>query len=727
MIRRWICALLCLCMLMGCLPISAEEAASEEIADNAVKYAQPPKVDESNPYYIYVSPTGRSNGNGSFENPVGSIAAAAEKSKSVPKDGTYSCIKIVLRGGTYLIEDTITLTADNSGTKETPVIYTAYEGETPILTGSKEVDLSQAHKVTDNNILKQLPRESRDKVYAVDLGAQGIYGTGEFDVFYYTLKNYRPLARLIWNETDMVNARWPNEGYDTVKKVYYPGQPYYAGVGTAASTPFQNPDDPGMIFSGNSPRVETWADAKDAVLDGYWKYGWARDMLLIKGVQEDMIFTTWTPGWSTQPGGMYYVFNLLQEMDVPGEWYCDKDTEILYFYPLTEITEDTTLNIATNQSTMFTLENCNWTTFENLTFRYHLGGCFNTAGSDYVQINGCYFTGIQDIAVTFSDCDYSGILSCDLYNMGSTCISFDCTSYQELIPRNCYATNNRIEKFAQYNNTYNPAISLSYSCGIYIGHNEIFDGPCQALSCGPFKNVIEFNEIYDVCKTAADMGFLYTYWLWIAADNHFRYNYLHDGNGTGLNGHVVAVYLDQMVSGFNVYGNIIDNVQTALLTNGGRRNIFRNNMILNTPTEYRPQTLYGHAYWDVWGDWDKPDKVGFRSLFPHQSEVYQKQYPELYHECDPGEPYKPRNVYIDTNVIYNGFYIQFDDAFWEYMTFEDNQIYEKDVDLGFVDYENGDLRLKEDSIVYKDLPNFNPIPFEQIGLYIDEYRIAIEE
>ena len=43
-----------------------------------------------------------------------------------------------------------------------------------------------------------------------------------------------------------------------------------------------------------------------------------------------------------------------------------------------------------------------------------------------------------------------------------------------------------------------------------------------------------------------------------------------------------------------------------------------------------------------------------------------------------------------------------------------------DTDPGFVDAENGNLALKEDSPAWK--LGFKPIPFEKIGLYVDEYR-----
>jgi hypothetical protein len=43
-------------------------------------------------------------------------------------------------------------------------------------------------------------------------------------------------------------------------------------------------------------------------------------------------------------------------------------------------------------------------------------------------------------------------------------------------------------------------------------------------------------------------------------------------------------------------------------------------------------------------------------------------------------------------------------------------------DPGFVDYRNRDFTLREDSEVFQRIPDFEPIPFGEIGLYEDAFR-----
>jgi hypothetical protein len=47
-------------------------------------------------------------------------------------------------------------------------------------------------------------------------------------------------------------------------------------------------------------------------------------------------------------------------------------------------------------------------------------------------------------------------------------------------------------------------------------------------------------------------------------------------------------------------------------------------------------------------------------------------------------------------------------------------------DPGFVDYEAKDFTLEDDAEVFGQIPGFEPIPFGEIGLMVDEYRKVVE-
>ncbi|GAI04337.1 unnamed protein product, partial [marine sediment metagenome] len=45
-----------------------------------------------------------------------------------------------------------------------------------------------------------------------------------------------------------------------------------------------------------------------------------------------------------------------------------------------------------------------------------------------------------------------------------------------------------------------------------------------------------------------------------------------------------------------------------------------------------------------------------------------------------------------------------------------------DEDPGFINASNENFMLRDDSYVYDKIPGFQKIPFDRIGLYVDEYR-----
>jgi hypothetical protein len=47
-------------------------------------------------------------------------------------------------------------------------------------------------------------------------------------------------------------------------------------------------------------------------------------------------------------------------------------------------------------------------------------------------------------------------------------------------------------------------------------------------------------------------------------------------------------------------------------------------------------------------------------------------------------------------------------------------------DPGFVDYKAQNFALKEDAELFGLIPGFEPIPFSEIGLKVDEYRTVVE-
>lgn len=139
--------------------------------------------------------------------------------------------------------------------------------------------------------------------------------------------------------------------------------------------------------------------------------------------------------------------------------------------------------------------------------------------------------------------------------------------------------------------------------GIQIVNNKIHTAPHNAILLGESNNMeIYFNEIYDMCREASDVGAFYQGRDWTGQGSYISYNYFHDSFGYGSEG-VSAIYFDDENSGSTAFGNspphararahastlcdassagnIIVNMELGILMGGGRSNHVDNNIFIN--------------------------------------------------------------------------------------------------------------------------------------------------
>jgi hypothetical protein len=111
---------------------------------------------------------------------------------------------------------------------------------------------------------------------------------------------------------------------------------------------------------------------------------------------------------------------------------------------------------------------------------------------------------------------------------------------------------------------------------------------------------------------------------------------------------------------------------------------------------------------------------------------YSERYPELADYLDPiveGKEWKGmrsrRNI-LAKNLIVGGAPEPIKLLGGQYAQCEDVNNFRTDSDPGFVDYKNGNFNLRSDSEVFKKIPGFEPLPFDKMGLYVDEFRIVVK-
>src|ERR1019366_7119862 len=83
------------------------------------------------PYFV--SPSGNDASPGTLKEPFFTLQHAQQAARQ--KRGN-----IFLRGGTYYLPETLVLNAEDSGTKDAPMIFQNYKNETPVISGGVRLE-----------------------------------------------------------------------------------------------------------------------------------------------------------------------------------------------------------------------------------------------------------------------------------------------------------------------------------------------------------------------------------------------------------------------------------------------------------------------------------------------------------------------------------------------------------------------------------------------------------
>jgi hypothetical protein len=81
--------------------------------------------------------------------------------------------------------------------------------------------------------------------------------------------------------------------------------------------------------------VHGWAHPEDAEVVVFPQYNWWNNIIRLASIDREKRIITLAAdaAYPNRPNDRYYFQNLLEELDAPGEWYLDKKTWTLYFWP----------------------------------------------------------------------------------------------------------------------------------------------------------------------------------------------------------------------------------------------------------------------------------------------------------------------------------------------------------------------------------------------------------
>jgi len=259
-----------------------------------------------------------------------------------------------------------------------------------------------------------------------------------------------------------------------------------------------------------------------------------------------------------------------------------------------------------------------------------------------------------------------------------------------------------------------------WGVGNRVSHCLIHGLPHTAVFFWGNDHVLEYNEVYDVCRETGDAGAFYQGRDWTQRGNVIRYNYFHDVRGVqGQEGFtdVMSVYLDDFASGTTVRGNVFVNGGRTVMIGGGRDNVVENNLFFNgrpaVHVDARGRRPWAAAMFD--GE-NSVLRARLRAIHPDRP-PYSLRHPSLRHILESDLAVPEGNI-IRGNVSIGGIWRELqDDVTDSLVLFADNTV---DKDPGFVSMKRKDYRLRGDAPVLRK--GFEEIPTGKIGLVRDRYR-----
>jgi hypothetical protein len=701
---------------------------------------------------LYVSPAGSDTNSGTSAKPFATLERARDQARRLKQEGKppKGGITIWLGSGDYARTNAFELGAADSGTPDAPMIWRARAGEAVRLIGGRR--LSGFEPITDPAILARLPEAARAHVKQADLKILGITDFGQMRSRGFG----RPLTpahcELFYGGRPMTLARWPNDG-EWSQIAGYPE----AGAGKDGHGGQLGKLEEGFNYSGDRPR--RWKDTSDVWVHGYWSWDWANTYERVASIDFDhrLIKTAAPYGlYGFRKGQRFCFLNVLEELDQPGEWFIERKTGVLYFWPpgplppydghalplradvgqgeglIKDQVPAPEVSLSLLAEPLLKLTDVSHVTLRGLQLETSRGSAVQIRGGTSNLIAGCLIRNIGNYGITIEGGTGHGVLSCDVFDTGDGGVSLDGGDRQTLRPGGHFVENCHFARQGRWSKCYVPAVLMG-GVGQRVSHNLIHDHPHCTILFNGNDHVVEFNEIYHNSLETGDVGAIYAGRDYTYRGNRIRYNFIHDTGGVGMGS--MGVYMDDCVSGTEIFGNVFYRVHRAAFLGGGRDHQVLNNIFVDCDyaVELDGRGLDPSPVWH-----GMVDQTMRQSLAKMPPALYRERYPALksldqYYgppagPAITGADFKgvpPENNVVARNICVGKWFKEYWHAAPGTLLLENNLT---NAASSFA-RTPGDPAQVKDFALRPDSPawslGFQAIPFDKIGLYGDELRAAL--
>ena len=704
---------------------------------------------------IFVSTVGDDSGDGSEEEPLRTLEKAIDVANEMREDSD-KLIEILLREGTYSVTNTIKII--NSQKDDSLLKISAYQDEKVTINAGVDIPLS-AMNIADSDFTNAIiDKPNAGSVLQYNLKDAQIEDFGEISLRGHLISDEKEAqAELSLNGEVQKLAGWPNGEYTGLIKPIDSNE-----YGKRTKSGLAN----GCSFKVNYDRPSQWSKPEQAWLSGTIGPNYEFDYYPVSRFDSKEKRVYLSRGalekYYTEP---YYRFeNVPEELDEPGEYYIDRQSGMLYFYPPEDAPKDYVLTITMSTPTldvsrkapnsMFRIENSKNIVFENLIFKGGRGSAITGKNNSNIKFINCEINSFGENGIRFDASTDITISDCKIHDVGQDGILFvSCGNYQTLSPSNIVVSNNDIYNFARLERSYKTGIDFGYRCvGATAANNHIHNGPHAGMIFYGVNNDIYGNEFDHLVTEFSDMDALYcnnSSYPW-ERGNKIHNNYFHDIGKSSMNGrhqiNVRAIRTDNRGCGLNIYENLFYNIGDGGNGNGnngigaitaeGTRNRIFNNLFVDCNEAYfntlqykeietaddgtlYPDTIINSSGVEVANTINGAKVADLKKQMEKYLPVYGKQFPELYNYFYEHPNMSKTNEFKNNMIInisiplsnFNG--TQNEEGFrGSQMLTAASGNYVSTSDPGFVSYDNGNLELSSSATsLVEGLPKFEMSSF----------------